>query len=41
MILSSDYIPDKTEEEVYWAEVEENAVLGGAGFREPGEPYID
>ena len=24
---------DKTEEESYWAEVEENAATGGAGFR--------
>ncbi|KAH7563654.1 hypothetical protein BM1_00701 [Bipolaris maydis] len=31
---------DKTEEEAYWAEVEENAMAGGAGFREPGEPHI-
>lgn len=31
---------DKTEEEAYWAEVEENAMIGGAGFREPGEPHI-
>ena len=31
---------DKTEEEAYWAEVEENAATGGAGFRESGEPHV-
>ncbi|EOA84698.1 uncharacterized protein SETTUDRAFT_20225 [Exserohilum turcica Et28A] len=31
---------DQTEEEAYWAEVEENAILGAAGFREPGEHYV-
>jgi hypothetical protein len=31
---------DKTEEEAYWAEVEENAVTGGAGFRESDEPHV-
>lgn len=31
---------DMTEEEAYWVEVKENALIGGAGFREPGEPYV-
>jgi len=31
---------DNTEEEAYWAEVEENAVTGGAGFRESDEPHV-
>lgn len=31
---------DKNEEEAYWAEVEENSLMGGAGFREPGEPHV-
>ncbi|OAL54019.1 hypothetical protein IQ07DRAFT_560609 [Pyrenochaeta sp. DS3sAY3a] len=31
---------DKTENEAYWAEVEKNAMIGGAGFREPGEPHV-
>jgi hypothetical protein len=30
---------DKTEEEAYWAEVEQNALTGGAEFREAGEPH--
>jgi hypothetical protein len=29
-----------TEDEAYWVEVEENAVAGGAGFREPEERYV-
>lgn len=37
---SSNGILDQTEEEAYWAEVEENAILGAAGFREPGEHYV-
>lgn len=31
---------DMTEEESYWAEVEENAVTGGVGFRESDEPHV-
>jgi hypothetical protein len=31
---------DQTEEEADWAEVEENALAGGAGFREPDEPHV-
>lgn len=31
---------DKTVEEIYWAEVEENAMTGGAGFREPDESHV-
>jgi hypothetical protein len=40
MVHSSNCIPENTEEETYWAEVEENAIGGGAGFREPEEHYI-
>jgi len=28
------------DEEAYLAEVEENAMIGGAGFPKPGEPHV-
>jgi hypothetical protein len=40
IVPSSNYTPDMTEDEAYWVEVEENAVAGGAGFREPEERYV-
>jgi hypothetical protein len=40
IIPSSNFTPDMTEDEAYWAEVEENAIAGGAGFREPEEHYV-
>lgn len=40
MALFLIVILDRTEEEAYWEDVRENAILGGAGFREPGEPHI-
>ena len=30
----------KTEEEAYWAEIEENVFAGRAEFRDPREPHI-
>lgn len=35
MWCDAERCADKTEEEAYWVEVEENAMTGGARFREP------